>query len=105
MNTIILSKQDVKDFINSQPDEREVNMDESTSIYLNKPTCGCLLIHLYKDRFKDDFSYIRAGINHARGDSFFIVNNFDNFDICEFLESEQTTYKELKKIVNEPNWV
>ncbi len=99
MNTITLNKQQIKRFINSQPNSKRVNMSENSS----DGKCGCLLVHLFRSKFPKDKEYFDAGYTNVDSNSN-RIKTF-GFQLHPILEANPKSYKTLKKIVNDPNWV
>ncbi len=99
MNTITLNKQQVKRFINAQSDSKRVNMEQNDS----EGNCGCLLVHLFRKKFPKDKGYIFAAYDMVDSNS----NRIETlgFQLHPILVANPKTYKTLKKIVNDPNWV
>ncbi len=104
--TINLSNEQVIEFINKQPDSRPVNFDEPNG----NDECGCLLIHLFKERFPKDtnvscaFQNVKSAFNELNIDGNVVV----------FLDKDQEekkktgdecaraikTYGDLKKLTH-----
>ncbi len=101
INTMItLTKQQVIDFINSQPDDREVNMNQNDS----EDSCGCLLIHLarqyypdYKERFSASYTFVSPDTISSEEDGYFklITDSVALFIVGT--NKQATTYKDLKQ--------
>lgn len=100
MNTITLSAQDVKAFINSQSNRKRVNMAKNM-INGSKKTCGCLLVHLFQNKFPEDKGSIFAAYTSVDSNSNRI--SLGNFNLSPFLNKSPKTYKQLKKIAEELN--
>lgn len=93
---ITLTKQQVIDFINSQPDGRPVDMNEFLQVYSND--CDCLLIHLHRNYFPANKYPISAD---TRGGHTIIPDFYIELEkpITVFItaSAQATTYKQLKK--------
>lgn len=92
-----ITKQDFVDYINKQPDNREVNFSENDSSH----SCGCLMVHYFKD----------LGFNNFRCGSSRIVD-YDDFNKYDYIvldygcrsivikgviSRKMKTYKDLKE--------
>jgi len=99
---ISISKQQLLDFINNQPDDRQVNFSENSS----RDSCGCLMVHMAKDLGYDNFTCGLNGVYSTVNGNREQVLKFDNthsiiFDMMFLSKSERPkTYKEVKVLIN-----
>lgn len=54
-----LTKQDIIDFINKQPNRRRVNFRQCLDVEENQ--CGCLMVHIYREFFPEYKGAVCAG--------------------------------------------
>ncbi len=92
-----LTKEQIKEFIDTQPDNRPVEM--GMSWVRNDEDCGCLLVHVYRHFNPEYKGEIQAGYNAHVG----LSNkgfSIKTPNVSHFIEktSERTTYKDLKKL-------
>lgn len=90
-----VTKEDLVNFINRQPDDRPINFKENKS----SDTCGCLMVHYAKSLGYDNFS---CGIFTISSDddykSLLTLTRLASSIICENIHSDEIkTYKELKE--------
>ncbi len=98
----ILTKQDVIDFINSQPDERPVDMYNNIAA---PDTGGCLLVQLHKHYFPDNKDIIGASYTYVclhkleekRKESEEALNIDFEVSLLPLISRGAKSYKELKQ--------
>lgn len=98
-NTLtVVTKQDMVDFINSQPDDKEVNFLENT--YSDQ--CGCVMVHYAKSKGIDFDECGMQGWYNNRTET--MVAAFEADVMHKDFEPDpkhrsRYTYKELKELV------
>lgn len=96
----MLTKQQIYDFVNSQPDDREVNMFH----YHFEQKCGCVMVHYAKDvlGYEEPIAG-SAFIIDLKNSNNEIFAKDDDFYIQYIIPSEEWinihTYKDLKEII------
>lgn len=101
----MITFQQLKDFINSQPDDRPVDMCQN----MNSEECGCVMIHYGRDVLGIPNDYVSAGFSTIFDKSGESETEFDiEGDIRQLIPNTNyawyagiQTYKNLKDIVNE----
>ncbi len=91
---LTLTKQQVIDYINSQPDERPVDMMDFIAVPEDK--CGCLLVHIFRDKFPACKADIGASTKRVwvRAHRIALERSIGHF-VCYLPQA--TTYKGLKQ--------
>lgn len=87
---MFITREQIIEFINNQPDNRKVDMEEAS----NTGRCGCLLIHLFKHYFPEDNGACFAGTMHVKSGK----NSMKTPDMSIFIDSGADSYRELKKV-------
>ncbi len=94
---ITLTKQQVIDFINSQPDDRKVEMENNVA---QPDSCGCVMIHLGRKFCPEVNATLGAGCKNIesyvdrRATQLITTPNMAHFI---FNPTRATTYKDLKQ--------
>lgn len=92
---IIVTEQDMVDFINTQPDDRKVDFDENKEW----STCGCLMVHYGKSK---GLHFVSCSINGWLNNKENMVAKFENsLYYSHFIPHRKCTYGEIKTYLNE----
>lgn len=89
-----VTKQELRDFIFAQDDDREVKMNESDT----NCECGCIMVHFGKEQLRIEESF-RCGtvtIQNEHRKDLAMLSETGGF-ICKCILDNTTTYKDVKE--------
>lgn len=92
---ITISKKQIKDFVNKQPDDKPIDFQQNFS----KDSCGCLMVHIGKELGFKDF---KCGIYYIANDKDETVLNIESNIVENILKLKNlpNNYKELKNLLD-----
>ena len=87
-----ISMKELKDFVLSQPDDRQIDL-----MYSSSESLGCPLVHFVRNKFKR--KVVNAGFTSVATDRHVIIFN----DVADFMHklfsSNSTSYKKAKQLI------